>query len=143
MADYPIPVFHFEVDWGGTKTAFSEVSGLNVTYEAIEYNDGLNPSYSSIKMPGRRTNDDITLKRGVFRSDNEFYDWWNTTKLNTTERRDITISLLDEEHAPVMVWKVTNAWVKKVDSPDLNAGNSEAALESVEVCHEGITIENG
>lgn len=28
MANYPLPVFHFQVEWGGTNLGFSEVSGL-------------------------------------------------------------------------------------------------------------------
>lgn len=143
MANYPLPVFHFQVDWGSTKAAFSEVSGLNVEHEVIEYSDGLSPEYSSIKMPGRKKNGNITMKRGVFKADNEFYDWWNSVKLNTIERRDITVSLLDENHEPTMVWKVKNVWPVKVESPSMKADGNEAAIESIELAHEGITIENG
>ena len=38
---YPLPVFHFTVDWGGTQIAFSEVTGLNTEAQIIEYRDGL------------------------------------------------------------------------------------------------------
>ena len=27
---YPLPVFHFTVQWGGNRIGFSEVTGLNV-----------------------------------------------------------------------------------------------------------------
>ena len=141
MAEYPIPKFHFQVDWGGTKLGFSEVSGLNVETEVIEYRDGKMPEYSKIKMPGMQKNGNITFKRGVFKGDNEFYDWWNTVKLNKIERRDLTIKLLNEEHAPVMTWKVINAWPVKVQSTDLKADGNEVAIETLEIAHEGIKME--
>jgi phage tail-like protein len=143
MAEYPIPKFHFQVDWSGTKIGFTEVTGLEVTTEKIEYRDGASPEYNKIVMPGMQTFGDLTLKRGVFAGDNEFYDWWNTVSLNTIERRDITISLLNESHEPVVVWKIKNAWPTKVTSTDLNSTGSETAIETLVLAHEGLTIENG
>lgn len=143
MADYPLPVFHFQVQWGGTNLGFAEVGGLNIENQLIEYRDGLSPEYSSIKMTGIPKYGNITLKRGVLPSDNEFFDWLNTTKLNTVERRDIIISLLNENHEPVMTWKAVNAFPVKIDGPALKATGNEVAIESIEIAHEGLTIENG
>ena len=142
MADYPLPKFHFQVEWGGSKIGFTEVSGLDVETEAIEYRHGASPEYHKTKMPGMQKYSNITLKRGTFASDNEFYDWYNTVKLNTIERRDLTISLLNEEHEPVVVWKVKNAWPSKVQSTDLKADGNEVAIESMELVHEGLVIQN-
>jgi phage tail-like protein len=143
MAEYPMPKFHFQVEWGGTRIGFTEVSGLEVTTEKIEYRDGASKEYHKIRMPGMQTFGDLTLKRGIFASDNEFYEWWNTVALNTIERRDITISLLNESHEPVVVWKVKNAWPTKVTSTDLNASGNETAIETLMLTHEGLTMENG
>ena len=143
MAEYPLPKFHFQVQWGGTKIGFTEVTGLEVTTDKIEYRDGASKEYHKIRMPGMQTFGDLTLKRGVFAGDNEFYDWWNTVALNTVERRDITISLLNEAHQPVVVWKVKNAWPTKVTSTDLNASGNETAIETLVLTHEGLTMENG
>ncbi len=140
---YPLPAFHFQVDWQGTQLAFSEVTGLNYEAQIIEYRDGLSPEYSTQKMPGLKKYGNITLKRGVFANDNEFYDWMAEIKLNKIERRDVIISLLDEEHNPVMTWKVVNAWPTKITSPDLKASGNESAIETLELAHEGLTIENG
>ena len=140
---YPLVKFHFIVDWAGTNIGFTEVSGLDVETEIIEYRQGASPEYSKIKMPGMQKFSNITLKRGSFKNDNEFYQWWNTVKLNTIERRDITIKLLNEEHEPVIVWKVKNAFPIKVQSTDLKGDGNETAIESMEVAHEGLTIQNG
>lgn len=142
MANYPLPKFHFQVDWGGTRIGFTEVSGLSIETEVIEYREGNSPEYSKIKMPGMQKYGNITLKRGTFKSDNDYYKWLNTVKLNTIERRDLTISLLNEEHEPVVVWKLKSAWPVKIQAPDLKSDANEAAIESIELAHEGLVIQN-
>ena len=141
-AQYPLPVFHFRVEWGGSRIGFSEVSGLTQEIQVIEYRDGSFPEYSSIKMPGLRKYNNITLKRGVIKADNDFFKWLSTVKLNTIERRDMTFSLLNESHDPVMVWKVHNAFPVKVEGPQLKAAGNEVAIESIEVAHEGLEVDN-
>ena len=142
MAQYPIPKFHFQVEWGGAKIGFTEVTGLEVSSEVIEYRDGASKEYHKIKMPGMQKFSNITLKRGTFKGDNDYYNWWNTVALNTIERRDVTISLLNEAHEPVVVWKIKNAWPVKVQSTDLKADGNEVAIETIELAHEGLTIQN-
>lgn len=142
MAAYPIPKFHFQVEWGGSNLAFTEVSGLDIETEVIEYRDGLSPEYNKIKMPGMRKFSNITLKRGTYKGDNQFYEWLNTTALNTIERRDLTISLLDETHSPVIVWKIKNAFPVKFQSTDLKADGNEVAIETLELAHEGLVVQN-
>ena len=142
MAQYPISKFHFQVEWGGSRIGFTEVTGLEVSTDVIEYREGSSPEYHKIKMPGMQKFSNITLKRGTFRGDNDFYNWWNTVALNTIERRNVTISLLNESHEPVVVWKVKNAWPVKVQSTDLKADGNEVAIETIELAHEGLTIQN-
>ncbi len=140
---YPIPKFHFQVEWGGSKIGFTEVSGLDLEREVIEYRDGASVEYSKLKMPGLTNHSNITLKRGSFEKDNEFYTWWIANKLDTVERRDLIISLLNEDHEPVITWKVKNAWPSKIQPTDLKADDNSIAIESMEIVHEGLTIENG
>lgn len=142
MANYPLPKFHFQVEWGGAHLGFTEVSGLDVQTDPIEYRDGASPEYVKTKMPGLQKFSNITLKRGTFKGDNDFYSWWNTVALNTIERRNVTISLLNENHEPVVVWKIKNAWPIKVQSTDLKADGNEVAIESIELVHEGLVIQN-
>ena len=137
---YPIPSFHFRVEWGGKFLGFSEVTRLSIETQVIEYRDGLSPDYSTIKMPGQQKFGNITLKRGVMPSDNDFFDWWNTHVLNTIDRREITISLLNEKHEPVIIWKARNAWPTKLSNGDLKATGNEVSIESLEIAHEGITV---
>ena len=138
---YPLPVFHFSVEWGGQTAAVAEVTGLNWEAQVIEYRDGLSPEFSTIKMSGLMKYSNVTLKKAVFAGDGEFFQWFNQVKMNKPERRDVNISLLNEEHEPVMSWRIVNAWPTKITSPDLKGSGNEVALESVELAHEGITID--
>jgi phage tail-like protein len=140
-AKYPLPKFHFRVEWGGTKIGFSEVTGLNIENELIEYRDGSSPEYHKIKMPGLQKYGNVTLKRGMFDGDNEFYEWLNTVSLSKIERRDVHISLLNENHEPVWMWRLKNAWPTKVTAPDLKSDANEVAVETIELAHEGLVIE--
>lgn len=141
MSKYPLSKFHFQVDWAGASIAFTEVSGLDVETEVIEYRDGASKEYHKIKMPGMQKFSNITLKRGTFRGDADFQVWYNTIALNQVERRDVTISLLNESHEPVVVWKVKQAWPIKIQNTDLKADGNEVAIESMELVHEGLTTE--
>ncbi|WP_462219718.1 phage tail protein [Ferruginibacter sp.] len=143
MANYPLPKFHFRVEWGGAKIGFSEVSGLSVETDVVEYRDGSSPEFHKIKMPGMQKFGNITMKRGIFQGDNDYFKWWNTVALNTIERRDVTISLLNENHEPVVVWKIKNAWPSKVQSTDLKSDDNGVAIESIELAHEGLVMQNG
>jgi len=139
--NYPVSAFHFQVEWSGTRIGFTEVSGLNVELQSIDYREGSSPEYQVTKMPGIPKYANITLKRGIFKGDNEFFQWLNTVKLNSITRRDLTISLLNEDHAPIATWKVKDAWPCKVDGPALKSTGNEVAVESIELCHEGLSIE--
>jgi phage tail-like protein len=79
----------------------------------------------------------------VFSGVNELYNWFNTIALNAVERRDVTISLLNENHEPVVVWKVRNAFPVKIQSTDLKGDGSDVAIEQIDLAHEGLSIENG
>jgi len=141
-AQYPLPVFHFTVEWGGTRVGFSEVTGLTRENQVIEYRDGSFREYSSIKFPGLHKFNNVTLKRGIVRADNEFFRWLSTINLNTVERRDVIVSLLNENHEPVMVWKIQNAFPVKIEGPQLKASGNEVAIESIELAHEGLELQN-
>lgn len=137
---YPLSVFHFQVQWNGLSVTFAEASGLTVENQAIEYRAGEAPIYSTIKMPGIPKFSNITLKRGVMEGDNALYEWFATTALNDIERRNLTISMLNAAHEPVVTWTIVNAWPLKVEGPGLKASGNEVAMETVELAHEGLVV---
>ena len=54
---------------------------------------------------------------------------------------DVVIKLLNEEHKPIMTWKAVKAWPSKIQSTDLKADANEVAIETMELVHEGLTLE--
>lgn len=140
---WPLPKFYFQVKLGDTEVAFQEVSGLDIEAQIIEYRHGNSKEFSTIKMPGIKKTGNVTLKKGVFVKDNAFWNWFNQIKMNTIERKTVVISLLDEEGNPTMVWTLNNAWPTKITGTDMKSDGNEVAVETIEVAHEGLTIENG
>jgi phage tail-like protein len=141
---YPLPNFHFQVDWGGTRIGFSEITGLDFETEVIDYREGSSPRYNKMKQPGMTKYSNVILRRGVMLGDYEFYTWWVSTmmfqEINTKFRRDVTIHLLGEQHQPVLTWVLANAWPAKLKSSSLNAGTNEILIETLELVHEGLSI---
>ena len=140
---WPSPQFHFLVEWDSQLMTFSEVSGLDVETQTIEYRAGDSKQFSTVKMLGLKNMGNITLKRGVFQSDHNFWDWFKQIKPNTNKRVPVTIRLLDETGASVMSWTLSNAWPSKITGTDLSSDSHQVAIETMEIAHEGLTIENG
>ena len=140
---WPLPKFYFSVDITDVgKISFQEVTGLSTETTPIEYRTGESKQWSVIKMPGLIKTSNVTLKKGVFVGDNKFFDWFAQIQLNTVKRQSVTISLLDQTGAPTMVWKLANAWPAKITGTDLKADGNEVAIETLELAHEGLTIES-
>lgn len=141
---WPTPKFYFSVDLGDGmgEVPFQDVSGLDIESQIIEYRAGNDPRFSVAKMPGLVKSGNVTMKKGMFKDDNAFWEWYGKIKMNTIARTTITIKLLDEAGAPLMTWKLANAWPTKITSTDLKADANEIAIESIEIVHEGITQDN-
>ena len=97
--------------------------------------------------PGSIKFEPVTLERGVTH-DPEFANWAKTmtakrsgsdVKLKNT-RKDITIELYDETGKLAASYKLTNAWISKIESSDLNAKGNEVAIDTIELQHDGIDI---
>ncbi|HNP83872.1 MAG TPA: phage tail protein [Nitrospira sp.] len=148
QGNYPLPKFHFQVEWGqGFRIGFTEVSGLDFETEVIEYREGVSKKYNKTKQPGLTKYSDVTLKRGTFEGDFDFFMLWKASyyfqegkKTGSRYRRTVTIKLLNEEHQPIITWQLENAWAKKVQSTDLKADGNEVGIETMELAHEGLTI---
>lgn len=141
-APWPVPKFHFKVTIGDKgEIAFQEVSGLDTEDDGIEYRAGNSVDFSTVKMPGLRKASDITLKKGMFKDDTALYDYFMGVKMNTIQLETVTIQLLDEEHNPMFTWTLKNAFPITITGTDLNAVDSEVAIEELTLAHEGLTFE--
>jgi phage tail-like protein len=139
--EYPIPRFHFQVDWGGSKMSFTEVTGLVMEREKIEYRHSDSKDFGRQSMVGLAKYSNITLKRGKFEGDFEFNDWLElVANERVNERRDVTIRLMNEKHEPVAAWTAARCFPVKVTAPDLKSDANEVAIESLEIAHEGLKL---
>lgn len=141
---YPLPKFHFELEWGGTRLGFTEVTGLDFETEVIEYREGNLPAYNKTKQPGLTKYADVTLKRGIILDDLEYFNQWVKTamfqEIKEKYRRTVTIKLLNEEHKAIIVWTLSRAWPSKIQSTDLKADGNEVAIETLTFVHEGLVM---
>ena len=138
---YPLPRFHYQVDWAGAKLNFTEVTGMDQQVEVIEYRHSDSKDFGKIKMPGMRKYSNLTMKRGKFEGDFGYDDWLGEISNERADaRRDVVIRLLNEKHEPVAVWKATRCFPVKVAAPDLKSDANEVAIETIEVAHEGLSL---
>ncbi|HTL01590.1 MAG TPA: phage tail protein, partial [Vicinamibacterales bacterium] len=135
----PFGAFNFSVEIDGvTTTSFSEVSGLDAEIEPIEYRTG-DEDITVRKIPGLRKYSNITLKRG-FTPDLSLWNWMKQGLAGKVMRANMSITLLDGARQPVLRWNVREAWPCKWEGPDLNAKGNDIAIETLEICHEGIEL---
>lgn len=136
----PFSQFNFVIEMDDIAVgAFSEVSGLDMETDSMEYREG-NEDITVRKLPGLRKYTNITLKRG-FTNDTSLYDWRKTVMDGKTERKSGSIVLLNEAREEALRWNFREGWPCKLQGPPLNAKTNEVAIEALEICHEGLEFE--
>jgi phage tail-like protein len=126
-------------DGSAVAGSFTEASGLEFEISPIEYRNGSEPA-TVRKIPGLVKYTNITLKRGIT-GDLLFWNWVLAGVNGAVQRADGSIILLDEARNEVMRWNFRRAWPCKYTGPGLNAANNEIAMNTLEICHEGVEIE--
>ena len=91
-------------------------------------------------MAGLRKQARLTLNRGV--ANRKLWDWYTAILKGRHDARELRITMLDESRQPVRRWRIVNASITKIAAPTLNASGNEIAIESVEIAHEGLTLED-
>ena len=117
---------------------FNEVSGLDAEIEPIAYRNG-DEDFVARKLPGIKKFPNIVLKRGII-GELDVFTWLQLGALGTVSRRNGAIILRDEIKNEVMRWKFTRGWACKYTGPSLKADSSAVAIESIEICHEGLEV---
>jgi phage tail-like protein len=139
MRNDPYAQYNFllEID-GITSAGFTEVGGITMESEVIEYREG-NELARMRKLPALMKFGNITLKRG-YTQNTELWDWRKTTLRGATERKAGAIILLDEAREPKLRWEFQEGWISKYEGPALNATANEAAIESIEIVVENVEL---
>jgi phage tail-like protein len=68
------------------------------------------------------------------------WNWFDSVAQGNLQRAAGSITLLDEQRNPVLVWKFKRGWPCKYEGPYLNAKTSEIAIETLEISHEGLGL---
>jgi phage tail-like protein len=137
----PLGQFNFLIEIDGVvKGGFSEASGLTTDTNVVEYREGQEQSLTTRKLPGLMKYNNIVLKRGWTR-DRSLWEWRRKVIEGKTQRASGAIVLLDEARNEALRWNFTEGWPTKWDGPALNAKTSEVAIETLEIAHEGLTLE--
>jgi phage tail-like protein len=133
--------FNFIVAIGaGDELGFSEAEVPSGEIEVIEYREGADRVNTARKLPGLAKYPNVTLKRGITGS-TDLFEWWKSVRDGQVVRRNVTITLLDEQRQAVYRWLLRSAWPVKIEGPTLNASGNEVAIETLELAHEGLEIE--
>jgi phage tail-like protein len=125
----------FQVEAGATIGFFTEVSGLSVEYEVEEFKEGGVNDFVH-KLRGRAKFPNLVLKRGIT-SNEEFTKWFAACR-EQLERRELTLTMLDQTLTPVRTWSFVGAFPVKWTGPDFKAHSDAAAIETIEIAHQGL-----
>lgn len=141
--------------WSG---GFTNVSGLNITTQAIQYREG---GYNTTvhQVPGMTTFSPITMQRGVLYGNAQAITWMRglfaaaagdglaTASAGKTFRVNLKIYVMDhpnsgptDANVPKMFFKVHNAWISGLNYTDLNANDGAILFESMSLVHEGLSV---
>ncbi|WP_299218772.1 phage tail protein [uncultured Aquimarina sp.] len=145
--DYPLPIYNYRVDINGESISFSEVSGLELSFETFTYKEsfatGGKVGPNIMYMPGQIQPVNISMKKGLVKGKSIpiFYDWINDIQLNQVDKRDIIVHLLDETGSTVVSWKVIDAFPTKLTAPSFDANSNDVAIESMDLMASRVTME--
>jgi len=135
----PYAAFNYLIDIGGiTAGGFSEVSGLDIECQPIDYRNG-DEDFVPRKLPGIKKFPNIVLKRGII-GNLDLFNWLNTALQGAVDRREGAVILRDEKRNEVMRWKFTRGWACKMMGPALKGDSNAVAVESLEIAHESLEI---
>ena len=148
MAVYRPPVgFHFKVEVLGlppsdSDVRFTEVSGLSVEMGTEEIAEGGENRFIQ-KYPTRAKYPELVLKRGLLKR-SEIWKWVRQCIDDfDIEPKDIDVTLLNEEHEPLMTWHLVGAYPTKWSISDLNSTNNAIVIESLQMFYQRFTIDKG
>lgn len=127
--------FLLEID-GITQAGFSEVSGLEISTDVVDYREGNELPWVR-KLSGLNKYIELTLKWGTTDSA-ELYEWYMKSVNGAAERKNGSVVLQDETGEEKLRWNFINAWPSKWTGPSFNATANEVAIENLTLVHEGL-----
>lgn len=115
---------------------FSECSGLDMTLETEDYQEG-GANGTVLKFPKHMRHAEITLRRGITKN-TDLFDWCYAFTQGAGKRKDGLITLCDAQHKPHTVWGFRRGLPIKYAGPQFNAQHNAVAIEAITIAHEGL-----
>jgi len=115
---------------------FTECTGLEMSLDVHDYEEGGQNGFVH-RFATRVKWNNLTLKKGVGFGTG-LWDWHYGYAEGKGTRRDGLIILLDDLHLPNNIWQFSRGLPVRYSGPSMNAQQSEVAIESIEIAHEGI-----
>lgn len=132
---FPNCRFYVEID-GLTQAVFTQMSGLKVETDVMEYEEGGNNGFVH-RLPGRTKIGTITLKRGLT-GNNEFFKWCQEILQGKINPKNMSVVMYNPEGKEMLRWNFAKAYPVRWTGPDFSADGKTAAVESLELAHDGL-----
>lgn len=127
---YHVAIDHIE------HAAFSEVSGLQIETETMEFIEG-GTNDRVIRLPVRSKVGNITLKRGVT-AGNELLDWHLRIVQGIMDVRNVTIVVYKTNGTVLIRYELLQAYPVKWSGPSMAGSGDAVAVETLELAHAGV-----
>jgi phage tail-like protein len=134
----PIPTFRFTVKFDElAPCGFTDCTGLTSETEVQEYAEGgLNTH--TWRFPGRSKQGNVTFKRGIVST--VLWEWYHKISIGEFKSRNCTILVHDPSGGQdVLEFQLVDAYPVKWLGPELSASQSNLAVETMEVAHQGFS----
>jgi phage tail-like protein len=133
----PFPAFRFTITFDDLPPGgFSDCSGLQMETEIQEFPEG-GVNTHVWKFATRSKQSNLTLKRGIVNK--LLWDWHHDITIGKMKFRNATIVILDNSGLQrAMEFQVLQAFPIKWIGPELNAGQNNLAVETLEFAHQGL-----
>lgn len=141
---YPPVSFHFRVEVLGLSsdndTRFAEAGGLSLEVTTEEVAEGGENRFTQ-RYPVRPKYSDLVLKRGLL-VQSAVFDWVrDCLEGNQVEPKDVDVTLLNEEHEPLVTWHVVKAFPTKWGVSDFNATGNTVVIETLQFAYQYFTVD--
>ncbi|HEY0521004.1 MAG TPA: phage tail protein [Ilumatobacteraceae bacterium] len=144
--DHPYEASNFLVDLGAgdpgsVGAQFFQVEIPDAIVDEVVFRSGNDKAADSHKQPGLVKYGQLVLRRDLLGS-TDLWDWWKQAREGQRDvDRNVTVTLLDEERAPVWTWHFRNAFPVKYATSPLDAHGNDVVVEELTLTFDSLDIE--
>jgi phage tail-like protein len=125
------PAFRFVVALDGERqAAFTECTPPTVEWDVEPVKEGGMNSYVH-QLPGQRKPATLSLQNGVGKT--ALLDWYMESMNGPPSRKSVTVTLLNAEREPVLVWHLSDAFPTSWKGPQLQSESRTIAIQTLEL----------